>query len=624
MGIGSASPPALVGIPLGRGRGGQGGGGPRGSLNGTEALGLVVRCRVLTTTILAREAGVSNSRAAEVLVGLERNGLVRHVAAPSSEPARQSVKYYYPTADGRSAIGRGPGPSPLALMPRVAHHVAAHATLFALRAALPASGGRLVSWRPGPTHWRARVNGHVVMCEVDGEATLALPEGVWRVALLYDGDPSAPVAALHDRLRRVRALRGSAECMQAGGPRVPPLLLLTAAAARPPAGGIDGVAWATLGEFGRNGPIDAGWHVLGARVRGARRLPEALALLGAPRDTSSPRAPVHVSASVPDLGVRVARLRPGDLDGRSDAPYLVALVYPPRVYALLHAAGQHPLMTGGQLAECCGMRAEHTHRLLARATSDGLLRAARPTGGGIGRARSGRDPGAPRTRPDRAQGYTLMRPGLAALARRAGLPLPAYRDICAILAEGGAGDPEVRRLRFARTFGEHTAAINATFLALRASLHRDGGRLESWRGEWACVTPFVAAGKRYLLFPDAAATLVAPSGRGLPVLLEVDRGAPASKLARKARLYVAYHASRGGVSPPLLFVTETPGRERIFLGQIAAETPAGLPPLDARACTLAALSAHGRGGASSGPVDRVWARATGPCDLLAARRAPAK
>jgi len=574
-------------------------------------LRLLARCRFLSVEDWGAYAGITERVARGQLEALVKLGLADYIVTPQARDAPGGGrKYYYPVG---AALERAAATGPsdvltlarhfglstrglLHYLQRIDHHVAARKILFRLLREAPALGGEVVSWRPGPVRWRYRVGARQPAFDVDGEITIALPSGVWRMALLYDGDPSAPPALLRRRLDQIAAIRDAlAQHPRKAGEVTPAVLLVTARAARVPIGYRTGVLWTTERDIETHGVMGAPWRH-DARVTTTRTLDRALPLAGhsgrAPTPGWQPDA--FAVAEDPRLRQRAGSIEPGSRE--TGALMLSALIYPPRFYALLAEVAAHPLMDARALADATWLERHRAHQALRRLVVDGLVHTT-PLYGEAGRLTAR---------------HTLTARGLRLLALRAGLTPQDYREVYAALGEALEGAPERRGLRAARRADAHTERLNDAYLSLRRD-ERDGLlRLLSWRGEWACQRTFKAddRGRRILVLPpDAEILLVSPHRVVLHAFVEMQRDRHEYKLWRKLRLYARYQRRSNDQTPLLVITTNASLRDKALAiaRTVAPPTEKG-PPLGMRVTTWQDILAHGlvgapwHDGASSGPL----------------------
>ncbi len=545
---------------------------------------------LLTRGEAAAIAGVGVRQAARHLRALAAVGQAERIDAPDEVEA-----LYCLTGPGVAAAARRAGVEPgdlstrfglgeaavLARVPALRRVRAARAALLALGAALAAAGGRLGATRSGPLRWRYTLGSRRLHLDLDGEGTIEHGGRSWRVAILCD-DGETPPALLRGRLATLAAFRGPDRAGAA------PLVLLVAADAhRAALIAAPRLLWTTADEWAARGPLGASWRAAGGV--GARPLLDALDAL-APRGYIGPAPappPARLGASYPcALAARAAAARrsPGPCGG----PSLLPLALPDGCYDVLFAAGRHPRLAAGDLALAAGRpRAPWAVPALA---ARGLLITERDDGRRAGR----------RGRP--ATLYTLSGAGLRLLARRAGAAMPAYRDACGLLATTSGGADV--RLTYQRLFSPHTRGIQMMHLALEREARARGG-VVVWRQEWDGQP-----GRPRLGHPYQDAELLYRDDDGvLHARLEVDRGrAKLRKMRGKLRLYYQDRA-RPDPGPATLLVVTTGWRRAAHLLDLNARLARayGIPPLDLRATTFAALE-------GDGPLAPIWRDVTGPCD----------
>lgn len=562
---------------------------------------LLARCRFLSVEDWGSYAGITERAARTQLDALVKIGLADYVITPQARDAPGGGrKYYYPVGAAlERAAATGPtdaltlarhfGLSTRALLhylQRLDHHVAARRILFRLIREVVEEGGEVVSWRPGPVRWRYRVGARQPAFDMDGELTIRMDGAIRRMALLYDGDASAPPALLRQRLDQI-AETEAALARRTGRVRevAPPILLVTARAARVPVGYRPGLLWTTEQDIAAHGVLRAAWRH-DARVTTTRPLERALPLAGRPGLAPTPgwQPDAFALADEPRLRQRAQALTPGSRE--PGALMLSTLVYPQRFYALLSEIAVHPLMNARALAEASWLNRHRAHEALRRLVADGLVQAT---------PLYGEEPGRATAR------YTLSSRGLRLLSLRAGLTPASYREVYAALGEALEGAPERWGLRSARMADAHTDRLNDGYLTLRADERAGRLRLLSWRGEWACQRRFtVAEGTRRtaLLPPDAEVLLVGPGGAVLRAFVEMQRDRHATKLWRKLRLYARYRRRSGDQTPLLVIATSANSRDTALAIASAVSPPSESgPPLRMRATTWQDVLTHGMAGA---------------------------
>ncbi len=560
----------------------------------------LARCPLLLATEYAALAGVSERRARAVLARLVADGLVGEVGLSGAGPGRPA-RLSYLTRRGVDALAEATGATPDLLVKRYAlgeqalvarlgqldRLVPARGVLIALSRALPGIGGALRDWRAGPVRWPAP-DGRARPAILDGEGVVWLPTGVWRVALLWDGDPPVPPPVLAARLARLADLGDRYR----GDPRVrvPPVLVVTAAAARMPEGYHPGILWATTGDLRAFGPLAASWR--GGRGSGeARPFTEALGAQATTRVYAMPsalRTAVERGAP-PRTGRRIAvrveavRARPDP-----DAPLgLAALALPTDAAAVLDLVCRHPLLTAREVTTAVGQRPAGARAALSALGRYGLVTAEAVAGA-------------------RARAYVATARGVRLHALAAGLDPTTYARATGALAEGGrAKAGRARRLRFLRGTPEHTRGINAAYLSFLRTVRAAGGTL-AWWGEWACARTFESGGDLETLRPDAYGELAWPGGR-LSFYLEVDCGTTqAWRLGRKLALYERYRLRVDAPPFAVLLVLRGMKRAADIISEYRIARGCAWEPgaLDVRSTTARAL-------AISGPLAPIWRDPTG-------------
>lgn len=566
----------------------------------------LARCPLLSAAEYASLAGVSERRARAILARLGADGLAGEVGVPGAGPGRPA-RLSYLTRRGVDALAEATGATPELLVKRYAlgeealvvrlgqldRVVPARGVLIALSQTLPGIGGALRDWRAGPVRWPAP-DGRARPAILDGEGVVWLPTGVWRVALLWDGDPSIPATVLAARLARLADLGDRYR----GDPRVrvPPVLVVTAAAGRAPEGYHPGILWATADDIRASGPLAAPWRG-GRGPREARPFTEALAAQATTRVYATPSAlRTAVEGGAPPRTTRriAARVDAARTRRGADAPLgLAALALPPDAAMILDLVCRHPLLTAREVATAAARRPARVHAALGALGRHGLVTVEAVAGA-------------------RTRAYVATMRGLRLGALAAGLDPTTYARATGALAEAGrAKSGGARRLRFLRGTPEHTRGVNAAYLSFLQATRVAGGALDWW-GEWACARTFQDNGCLETLRPDAYGVLARPCGR-LPFYLEVDRGTTqAWRLGRKLALYERYRLCADVPAFAVLLVL--PGRERaadiVSEYRIARGREWEPGALDVRSTTARAL-------ALSGPLAPIWRDTTGRDGLRA-------
>ncbi len=521
---------------------------------------------------------------------LTDDGVIAVAQAHRFDPATLATAYDL----GRRAL--------LARVPALDRALDAQNTFVPLIGALAsARGGALRDYRLGPLRW---AYGDAEPLTLDGQLTLELAWGHCHVGLLWDGDADVPVAVLHERLRRLRALD---ERFPA-----PPVLLVTSGERRIPWPYPAGVLWTTeealwaadRAEAGAQEPLAVRWVLptrfvpgLDARRPQVRPLLDALAAL--PRmgmaDTPLRTTPRCVRPGRRlGLEARLRALRHRTVERTPTPPGLLALALPPRALAALTVVGRHPLLRAPQIAEVCACPQARMRATLALLAAHDLVAPQE-----CGDERTGR--------------CVLTERGLRLLAARAGLPAAVYREAYGVLEDRALG---VRHgLDFAAANLAHTTALQEVYLTFLRAARARRARLD-WRGEWACTRTFAWDDEGYLLRPDAEAVYDDGQHR-LRIFVELDRStAPQGDIAAQLRRYHRFAqsladpapggASRGAGRPRVLvaFVTvksEERARNIVKVGEavLAAERR---PVLDVRATSLKRLLRRG-------PLERIWRQA---------------
>lgn len=560
----------------------------------------LARCPLLSAAEYASLAGVSERRARAILARLGADGLAGEVGVSGAGPGRP-VHLSYLTRRGVVALAEATGATPDLLVKRYAlgeealvarlaqldRLVPARDVLIALSQTLPGIGGALRDWRAGPVRWPAP-DGRARPAILDGEGVVWLPTGVWRVALLWDGDPTVPPTVLAARLARLADLGDRYR----GDPRVrvPPVLVVTAAAGRVPEGYHPGILWATADDLRASGPLAAPWRV-GRGPGEARPFNEALGAQATTRVYATPSALRHAveGGAPPRTGRRIAaqvdaaRARHG-----ADAPLgLAALALPPDAAVVLDLVCRHPLLTAREVATAAAQHPASVPAALVALGRHGLVTAEAVAGA-------------------RTRAYVATARGLRLRALAAGLDPTTYARATGALAETGrAKSGGARRLRFLRGTPEHTRGVNAAYLSFLQATRVAGGALEWW-GEWACARTFNSEGEIETLRPDAYGELAWPGGR-LSFYVEIDRGTTqAWRLGRKLALYERYRLRAD--APPFAVLLVLRGMERaadiISVYRVARGRAWEPGALDVRSTTARAL-------AISGPLAPIWRDPTG-------------